>query len=106
MRNAGIKVWVLTGDKVDTAKNIGYSCKLLTQEGMELIEYPKVCEDLIKETHNLRTRQIEIRKKGLKIGYLITGELLNEILSGKSTELFDIVYLGSSSSVQWPLGAT
>lgn len=25
-RKAGIKVWVLTGDKVETAVNIGYSC--------------------------------------------------------------------------------
>lgn len=29
---AGIKVWVLTGDKIETAVNIGYSCKLLTDE--------------------------------------------------------------------------
>ena len=30
LRNAGVKVWVLTGDKVDTAVNIGYACALLT----------------------------------------------------------------------------
>jgi phospholipid-transporting ATPase len=29
IKNAGIKVWVLTGDKIETAINIGYSCKLL-----------------------------------------------------------------------------
>jgi len=29
MREAGIKVWVLTGDKVETAINIGYSSGLL-----------------------------------------------------------------------------
>jgi len=29
-RLSGIKVWVLTGDKVETAINIGFSCKLLT----------------------------------------------------------------------------
>lgn len=28
-KDAGIKVWVLTGDKIDTAINIGYSCGLL-----------------------------------------------------------------------------
>jgi len=27
---AGIKIWVLTGDKVETAVNVGYSCRLLT----------------------------------------------------------------------------
>jgi len=31
-RRAGINVWMLTGDKLETAKNIGYSCKLLTDE--------------------------------------------------------------------------
>ena len=29
MKQAGIKVWVLTGDKVETAINIGTSCQLL-----------------------------------------------------------------------------
>ena len=29
MKSAGIKVWVLTGDKVDTAINIGVSAGLL-----------------------------------------------------------------------------
>ncbi|XP_036067626.1 phospholipid-transporting ATPase IC [Oryzias melastigma] len=29
LRRAGIKVWVLTGDKKETAINIGYSCELL-----------------------------------------------------------------------------
>lgn len=29
LRKAGVKVWVLTGDKIETAINIGYSCKLL-----------------------------------------------------------------------------
>lgn len=33
---ADIYVWVLTGDKQETAINIGYSCRLLTQ-GMQLI---------------------------------------------------------------------
>lgn len=30
MKMAGIKVWVLTGDKIETAINIGISCKLLS----------------------------------------------------------------------------
>lgn len=29
LKDAGIKVWVLTGDKVETAINIGYSSGLL-----------------------------------------------------------------------------
>ena len=30
----GIKVWVLTGDKVETAKSIAFSCKLLTHTSL------------------------------------------------------------------------
>lgn len=29
LKDAGVKVWVLTGDKIETAINIGYSCNLL-----------------------------------------------------------------------------
>ncbi|KAI8073828.1 hypothetical protein BC940DRAFT_289308 [Gongronella butleri] len=36
MQEAGIKVWVLTGDRQETAINIGYSCKLLNED-MSLI---------------------------------------------------------------------
>ncbi|KAI9891883.1 MAG: hypothetical protein M1814_002268 [Vezdaea aestivalis] len=34
--DAGIKLWVLTGDKVETAINIGFACNLLSNE-MELL---------------------------------------------------------------------
>lgn len=36
LSRAGIKLWVLTGDKVETAINIGYSCNLL-DNSMELL---------------------------------------------------------------------
>ncbi|KAK2906994.1 hypothetical protein Q8A67_005979 [Cirrhinus molitorella] len=29
LRRAGVKVWVLTGDKTETAVNVGYACKLM-----------------------------------------------------------------------------
>ncbi|KAF6731409.1 putative phospholipid-transporting ATPase VB [Oryzias melastigma] len=34
LREAGIKVWVLTGDKPETALNIGYACRLLEEEDL------------------------------------------------------------------------
>ena len=37
MKNAGIKVWVLTGDKIETAVNIGVSAGLLDSSMNQLI---------------------------------------------------------------------
>ena len=32
IKKAGVQLWVLTGDKIETAINIGFSCKLLDNE--------------------------------------------------------------------------
>ncbi|XP_073221222.1 probable phospholipid-transporting ATPase 8 isoform X2 [Cicer arietinum] len=34
---AGIKLWVLTGDKMETAVNIGYACRLLRQDMKQIV---------------------------------------------------------------------
>jgi len=39
LQMAGIKVWVLTGDRQETAINIGMSCRLIT-ESMNLVSPP------------------------------------------------------------------
>ncbi|NXL89362.1 AT8B3 ATPase, partial [Alectura lathami] len=41
LKLGNIKVWVLTGDKQETALNIGYACKLLTDD-MEILEEKEV----------------------------------------------------------------
>ena len=47
LKEAGIKVWVLTGDKVETAINIGYSCQLLNDDLIKL-EITEIQEDEIR----------------------------------------------------------
>ncbi|CAH0724955.1 unnamed protein product, partial [Brenthis ino] len=42
---AGIKIWVLTGDKQETAINIGYSCQLLTDDMAEVFVVDGVSHD-------------------------------------------------------------
>ncbi|KAL5345313.1 phospholipid transporting ATPase [Pseudogymnoascus australis] len=63
LANAGIKLWVLTGDKVETAINIGFSCNLLNND-MELILF-KFEDDL------LSTAEAELDKHLASFG--ITG---------------------------------
>nr|XP_020479880.1 phospholipid-transporting ATPase IC-like [Monopterus albus] len=41
LQQAGIKLWVLTGDKKETAVNIGYSCKLLDPD-TRLLEWQEL----------------------------------------------------------------
>ena len=36
---AGIKIWMLTGDKKETAKSIAYSCKLLNDEAFTIFDF-------------------------------------------------------------------
>ena len=58
LADAGIKLWVLTGDKVETAINIGFSCNLLNNN-MELIvlnipetEHQQASDELDKNLQN------------------------------------------------------
>lgn len=41
IKEAGVKFWVLTGDKPETAINIGFSCQLLDQD-MEIFEINEI----------------------------------------------------------------
>jgi len=48
LRHAGIKLWILTGDKQETAVNIGFSCKLL-DPAMEIITLNSSTKEQCKE---------------------------------------------------------
>ena len=45
LTNAGIHIWMITGDKVGTAKNIAVACNLLKLPDMKLIEFTKEAVD-------------------------------------------------------------
>jgi len=48
MKEAGIRVWVLTGDKVETAINIGYSCELLNNDMTQAIINGKTSREVLE----------------------------------------------------------
>ncbi|KAL3598315.1 hypothetical protein D5086_006233 [Populus alba] len=48
LAQAGLKIWVLTGDKMETAINIGFSCSLLRQ-GMKRICITVMNSDLVAQ---------------------------------------------------------
>merc|ERR1712241_724583 len=57
LRQAGIVVWVLTGDKQETAINIAYSCKLFTQN-MEIIKLNAHSRDTAEQIINKNLEDI------------------------------------------------
>ncbi|ROW12833.1 hypothetical protein VMCG_00743 [Cytospora schulzeri] len=78
LQQAGIKVWVLTGDRQETAVNIGMSCKLLSEDMMLLI----VNEESAAATRdNLQKKLDAIRTQG---DGTIETETLALIIDGKS----------------------
>jgi phospholipid-translocating ATPase len=58
LRAAGIVVWVLTGDKQETAINIAYSCKLFTQT-MEVIKLNARSRDSAEQIINCHLEAIQ-----------------------------------------------
>ncbi|XP_014251342.1 phospholipid-transporting ATPase ID [Cimex lectularius] len=54
LSSAGIKIWVLTGDKQETAINIGYSCQLLTDEMEVMIVDGHTVEEVTKQLAKCR----------------------------------------------------
>ncbi|OAF57231.1 hypothetical protein VC83_05843 [Pseudogymnoascus destructans] len=61
LQEAGIKVWVLTGDRQETAINIGMSCKLISED-MTLMIVNEV--DAPSTRDNLRKKLDAIRSQG------------------------------------------
>ncbi|XP_038567365.1 phospholipid-transporting ATPase ID isoform X2 [Micropterus salmoides] len=58
---ANIKIWVLTGDKQETAVNIGYSCKMLTDDMTEVfIISGHTVQSVRQELRRARERMIEL----------------------------------------------
>ncbi|KAK6315898.1 hypothetical protein J4Q44_G00134220 [Coregonus suidteri] len=57
LSKADIKIWVLTGDKQETAENIGYSCNMLREEMNEVfIVSANTAEEVRKELQTARRK--------------------------------------------------
>lgn len=67
---AGIKIWVLTGDKQETAINIGYSCELLNDDMELLVVQGATSSDVQDE---LTTMYETIRRRSEKKAHATNG---------------------------------
>lgn len=78
LQDAGIKIWVLTGDRQETAINIGMSCKLLSEDMNLMIineeTFEATQENIQKKLDAIRGQQVGAREM----------ELMALIIDGKS----------------------
>lgn len=65
LRTAGIIVWVLTGDKQETAVNIAYSCRLFTND-MEIIYLNVRSRETAKEVLKFHLKELKEKLKELE----------------------------------------
>ncbi|XP_029285689.1 phospholipid-transporting ATPase IC isoform X2 [Cottoperca gobio] len=85
LQQAGLKVWVLTGDKKETAVNIGYACKLLDPD-TRLLEWQELRQILQSPDPGVtffKARQTELwavdkQTAGAKTALVLTGPELTE----------------------------
>lgn len=81
IRKAGIKLWVLTGDKIETAINIGYSCRLLDDSLLQpIIDGVRSMEinEQICAAENESNLPIN---SGRKTGIIVSGESLLKVFA-------------------------
>ena len=73
LRQAGIVVWVLTGDKQETAINIAYSCKLFTHS-MNIIKLNARSRDATEQMIKKHLEQIRDEEDALTEPYYFQGK--------------------------------
>uniref|UniRef100_A0A8C2GC90 Phospholipid-transporting ATPase n=1 Tax=Cyprinus carpio TaxID=7962 RepID=A0A8C2GC90_CYPCA len=81
LAKADIKIWVLTGDKQETAENIGYSCNMLREEMKEIFivaanTAEEVREELKSRLLGKKSQVVEDEKVDGEYGLVINGHSL------------------------------
>uniref|UniRef100_A0A8C1NYP4 Phospholipid-transporting ATPase n=1 Tax=Cyprinus carpio TaxID=7962 RepID=A0A8C1NYP4_CYPCA len=88
LMKANIKIWVLTGDKQETAINIGYSCKLVSH-GMSLVIVNEDSLDATRATLTAHCSSLgdSLRKEN-ELALIIDGQTLKYALSFEVRQAF------------------
>uniref|UniRef100_A0A8C9SPY4 Phospholipid-transporting ATPase n=1 Tax=Scleropages formosus TaxID=113540 RepID=A0A8C9SPY4_SCLFO len=80
LQSAGIKVWVLTGDKMETAKSTCYACRLF-QRSTELLE---LTVRTLEEGGRKRGERLTWSSAAQEYGFIIDGTTLSLLLNASS----------------------
>jgi len=88
LKQAGVKVWVLTGDKLDTARIIGFSCAVLSHE-MDILtlDGPETADEIrvvLRDFHERVSNNLLAKRES---ALMVTGQALGICLEDDDPEL-------------------
>jgi phospholipid-transporting ATPase len=104
LQTAGIKVWVLTGDRQETAINIGMSCKLISEDMTLLIvneETSQATRDNLTKKLNAVHSQISNMTEREPMALIIDGKSLTYALEKDMEKLFLDLAVTCKAVVCW-----
>ena len=98
-KKAGISCWVLTGDKEETAVNVGFAAGMITNDTQRLLINSPNSSKLL--TQLKECKEAQIKTKGLTDSCIIvSGEALPAIMNNSNVkELFLALVMGSQSVI-------
>ncbi|XP_054321399.2 phospholipid-transporting ATPase IK isoform X1 [Pongo pygmaeus] len=81
LKKSNIKIWVLTGDKQETAVNVGFACELLSENTLilEEKEISRILETYWGNSNNLLTKK---SLSQVKLALVINGDFLVSVAQG------------------------
>ena len=89
LKDAGVRLWVLTGDKTETAVDIAYSCRLFSH-GMEVV-YLTGATDVTDALRKLAAAKKSASENG-PCGLVIDGQTLQWILEAEQGKAIGMLY--------------
>lgn len=91
LQEAGIKIWVLTGDRQETAINIGMSCKLISEEMTLLVVNEETLDatrdNLVKKLNAIQSQAASVIELET-LALIIDGKSLNFALEKDMEKIF------------------
>ena len=104
MQTAGIKVWVLTGDRQETAINIGMSCKLISEDMTLLIvneDSPQATRDNISKKLSALQGQASGMIERESMALVIDGKSLTYALEKDLEKMFFDLAVSCKAVICW-----
>lgn len=87
LKKAGIKIWMLTGDKIETAINIGHSTNLLNKSSELLIIDGEDNENIIQIINEEYTKIFHLNRKSSDRSLILSGNALKYLQESNKEEL-------------------